>query len=156
MAKKKYYAVRAGRTPGIYTSWDACKAQVDGFANASFKSFPTKEEAEAFLGNNTKENKIEDEALAYVDGSYNVETGEYSCGVVFFFEGEKTEYCEKGTDSELAAMRNVAGEILGAQVAMKMAVAVEKTVQARAERIPTNTLFQRFPLYWFQTAAYAS
>ena len=53
MAKKKYYAVRAGRTPGIYTSWDACKAQVDGFANASFKSFPTKEEAEAFLGNNT-------------------------------------------------------------------------------------------------------
>jgi len=54
MAKKKYYAVRAGRTPGIYTSWDACKAQVDGFANASFKSFPTKEEAEAFLGNNTK------------------------------------------------------------------------------------------------------
>ena len=27
MAKKKYYAVRAGRTPGIYTSWDACKAQ---------------------------------------------------------------------------------------------------------------------------------
>ena len=122
MAKKKYYAVRAGRTPGIYTSWDACKAQVDGFANASFKSFPTKEEAEAFLGNNTKENKIEDEALAYVDGSYNVKTGEYSCGVVFFFEGEKTEYCEKGTDSELAAMRNVAGEILGAQVAMKMAV----------------------------------
>ena len=106
MAKKKYYAVRAGRTPGIYTSWDACKAQVDGFANASFKSFPTKEEAEAFLGNNTKENKIEDEALAYVDGSYNVKTGEYSCGVVFFFEGEKTEY----------------GEILGAQVAMKMAV----------------------------------
>lgn len=99
MAKKKYYAVRAGRTPGIYTSWDACKAQVDGFANASFKSFPTKEEAEAFLGNNTKENKIEDEALAYVDGSYNVKTGEYSCGVVFFFEGEKTEYCEKGTDS---------------------------------------------------------
>ena len=54
MAKKKYYAVRAGRTPGIYTNWDACKAQVDGFANASFKSFPTKEEAEAFLGNNTK------------------------------------------------------------------------------------------------------
>ena len=30
------------------------------------------------------------------------------------------------------------------RVAMKMAVAVEKTVQARAERTPTNTLFQRF------------
>lgn len=42
MAKKKYYAVRAGRTPGIYTNWDACKAQVDGFANASLKVFRQK------------------------------------------------------------------------------------------------------------------
>ena len=66
---------------------------MDGFAIASFISFPTKVEAVAFLGNNTKENKIVDEALAYVDGSYNVETGEYICGVVFFFEGEKPEYC---------------------------------------------------------------
>ena len=41
---------------------------------------------------------------------------------MFFFEGEKTEYCEKGTDSELAAMRNVAGEILGAQVAIELGI----------------------------------
>ena len=85
MAKKKYYAVRAGRTPGIYTNWDACKAQVDGFANASFKSFPTKEEAEAFLGNNTKENKIEDGAQVAMKMA--VEQGAESLTIVHDYQG---------------------------------------------------------------------
>ena len=48
MAKQKYYAVRQGRKPGIYTTWDECKAQVDGIASI-YKSFPTLEEAEAFM-----------------------------------------------------------------------------------------------------------
>lgn len=47
MTNKKYYVVWKGRTPGIYTSWDACKAEVHGFTGAQFKSFPTKEEANA-------------------------------------------------------------------------------------------------------------
>lgn len=45
----KYYAVRTGRKPGIYDNWDEAKAQVDGFKNAKYKSFKTKEEAIAFL-----------------------------------------------------------------------------------------------------------
>ena len=28
MAAKKYYAVREGRVPGIYNTWDECKANV--------------------------------------------------------------------------------------------------------------------------------
>lgn len=47
---KKIYAVKNGRTPGIFLTWDACKAQVDGFPKAVFKSFPTIEEATAYLG----------------------------------------------------------------------------------------------------------
>ena len=62
------------------------------------------------------------EVLEYVDGSYNVKTGEYGCGVVFFCEGERTEISRKGEDEELASMRNVAGEILGAELAMREAV----------------------------------
>ena len=27
--KKKFYAVAVGRKPGIYTTWDECKKQVD-------------------------------------------------------------------------------------------------------------------------------
>ena len=35
----KYYAVKVGRVSGIYSSWDECKAQVDGYVGAIFKSF---------------------------------------------------------------------------------------------------------------------
>ncbi len=52
MAKQKYYVVWEGHTPGIYTSWEAAKRQVDGFEKAKYKSFDSKDEAEkAFKGN---------------------------------------------------------------------------------------------------------
>ena len=47
---KKYYVVWAGRQPGIYTDWNSCKAQVDKFAGAKYKSFPTQAEAEQAFG----------------------------------------------------------------------------------------------------------
>ncbi|AYE37377.1 ribonuclease H family protein [Companilactobacillus zhachilii] len=47
---QKYYAVRRGKKPGIYLTWPECKAQVDGFAGARYKSFPDRAQAEAFLG----------------------------------------------------------------------------------------------------------
>ncbi|MCR5215326.1 MAG: ribonuclease H family protein [Lachnospiraceae bacterium] len=48
-AKKNYYAVAAGLTPGIYKTWDECKAQVNGFSGASYKGFATLAEAEEFM-----------------------------------------------------------------------------------------------------------
>lgn len=49
MAKKKskYYVVWQGNTPGIYDNWDDCKAQVQGVAAAKYKSFESRQEAEA-------------------------------------------------------------------------------------------------------------
>ena len=47
---KKVYAVRKGRTTGLFMSWDDCKAQVDGFAGAEYKSFADPAEAMAYLG----------------------------------------------------------------------------------------------------------
>lgn len=49
----KYYAVRAGKKPGIYLNWDACKAMVHGYPGAVYKSFKTRAEAEAFLNAGT-------------------------------------------------------------------------------------------------------
>ncbi|MCF0155172.1 MAG: RNase H1/viroplasmin domain-containing protein, partial [Veillonella sp.] len=46
---KKWYAVQAGRKPGIYTTWADCEAQVKGFGGAVYKSFTSLEEAQAFL-----------------------------------------------------------------------------------------------------------
>ena len=53
MAKKqKYYVVWEGAMPGIYTSWEKCQEQTKGFANAKFKSFESRTEAEAALKQN--------------------------------------------------------------------------------------------------------
>ena len=47
MAKNKFYVVWNGRTPGVYDSWEACKAEIDGFAGALYKGFPDKASADA-------------------------------------------------------------------------------------------------------------
>ena len=46
----KFYAVRKGKKPGIYNTWDECKNQVNGFPGAEYKSFKTKSEANAYMG----------------------------------------------------------------------------------------------------------
>lgn len=47
MAKKNhFYVVWNGRETGIFKSWDACKAQVDGYAGAQYKGFEHRHEAE--------------------------------------------------------------------------------------------------------------
>lgn len=45
MTKKKFYVVWSGHNPGIYTSWDDCKREVEGFGGAKYKAFPTEAEA---------------------------------------------------------------------------------------------------------------
>ncbi len=136
MAKSKYYAVKVGKNPGIYRTWDECKEQVTGYSGAIYKSFSTLVEAEDFAGIGQmkmeepgdivlQQKSLEPEngsAVAYVDGSYNVATGEYSCGVVFMTGGEELHMAQKGENQELATMRNVAGEILGSELAMRKAV----------------------------------
>ena len=44
----KYYAVKKGKVPGIYLNWNDCKAMVDGYPGAVYKSFKTIEEAEKY------------------------------------------------------------------------------------------------------------
>ncbi len=49
--KTKYYVVWKGRKTGIFSSWEACAAQVQGFAGARYKSFTNRLAAEqAFRG----------------------------------------------------------------------------------------------------------
>ena len=44
-----YYAVARGKKPGVYTDWNTCKIQVNGYRNARYKKFDTKEAAEHFV-----------------------------------------------------------------------------------------------------------
>lgn len=45
----KFYAVRNGHKPGVYTTWPSCEEQVKGFPGAVYKAFPTKAQALAFV-----------------------------------------------------------------------------------------------------------
>ena len=112
---KKFYAVKNGHIPGIYTSWEDCKKQTDGFSGAVFKGFLTQEEAVSFLNGTEKSNLSECEAIAYCDGSFNVSDNRFSYGVVIFYNDEKYTFSESFFDEELSKMRNVAGEIKGAE-----------------------------------------
>jgi ribonuclease HI len=44
---KKYYVVWQGRQTGVFTDWSTCSKHVDKFPGAKFKSYPTREEADA-------------------------------------------------------------------------------------------------------------
>lgn len=134
---KKYYAVRVGKTPGVYGTWDECKVQVNGFPGAKYKSFGTLKEAEDFVGIKTAKEtgekmikeKIEDVSAielnlsypyAFVDGSYR--DGIYGFGG-FLQVNAKDRYTLVGSGNipSLAATHNVAGEMLGAVCAVKEA-----------------------------------
>lgn len=120
----KYYAVRVGRNPGIYCSWNECKAQIDGFSGAVYKSFKTAEEAKSYIGGDDQMSDVSEESydglVAYVDGSYY--KGQFSYGMVILNGDEELHFGEKVDDSDLAQMHNVAGEIKGAEAAMRYAV----------------------------------
>lgn len=50
----KFYAVKKGRTPGIYRTWDEAKKQVDGFSSAEYKSFKKITDATNYLNWNAQ------------------------------------------------------------------------------------------------------
>lgn len=45
----KYYAVKKGKQPVIYQTWNDCKNQVNGYRGAEFKAFEEEAAAQAYL-----------------------------------------------------------------------------------------------------------
>lgn len=137
MAKNNYYAVRVGKTPGIYKTWEECKAQVIGYKGAIYKGFAEKQDAEDFLrgglsasstdaaSDNDENPQVEpsvSEITAYVDGSFNSGKS-FGCGCIILKDGEIIAEISKAyEDEELATMRNVAGEIKASELAMQYAL----------------------------------
>lgn len=133
---KNYYAVKKGRHPGIYTDWESCQAEVTGFSGAQFKGFALRSEAEEYLNRkirkkpSTAKKKTQanepvitkDTLVAYVDGSYNKDTQQFSYGMVLLHDGNQECVSKQISDPSLASMHNVAGEIKGAEAAMRYAI----------------------------------
>lgn len=137
----KYYAVKKGRKPGIYATWAECQEQTKGFSGAVFKSFPTKEEAEAYcsveLGEEVNSNftneqldamiSCTDTIHAFTDGSYNKELNRYGYGLVAIGLGEIHEEGLFDCDPMTLPLESAAGEILAATQAMEYCL--EKNVK---------------------------
>lgn len=113
MAAKKYYCVKKGKLTGVFSSWEECRASVEGYPGAEYKGFATMQEAEEYLGDlfclrfeladksggngevsalNRRETPDtaqmselpeEGKLLAYVDGSYDDSLKKYAFGCVF-------------------------------------------------------------------------
>ena len=125
----KYYAVKKGRNPGIYQSWDSCLKEVKGYSGAIYKSFKSLEEAKAFLNDEDKNIEIgENSVIAYVDGSYNQKAKVYGSGVVYITENDQLELM-KSYDDAYRIHRNVAGEVKASEIA------IEKAIEDKKEHI---------------------
>lgn len=117
----KYYAVKVGKKPGIYHTWEECKEQVNGVNGAIYKSFTSLSEAENFL-NDQEEEIILDMPTCYIDGSYDAKSEAYSFGGVLLLETEKITFKKAFAKDEYSQYRNVAGEIKGAAYIMNYAI----------------------------------
>ena len=125
MAKKKYYGVKKGKIIGVFETWDECKSSIEGFSGAEYKSFPTYEEAQAYVEGmdiaevHKKLAKESNTVIAYVDGSYDDSQKKYSFGCVIITpQGEIITESGSNEDPEAAVSRNVAGELMGTMFAV--------------------------------------
>ncbi|MEK4974634.1 ribonuclease H family protein [Niallia sp. FSL R7-0648] len=119
----KFYAVKKGRKIGVFKTWEECKAQVDGFAGAAYKSFPTYEEAQKFAFDVVRKKTIEKAELqAYIDGSFDNDKKYYSYASIIFFENKRIEIAEADNNPEIVEQRNVAGEVKAIMSVVKFAL----------------------------------
>ena len=125
----RYYAVKIGRTVGVFDNWNECNESIKGYPGQDFKSFNSKEEAECYLMDRDLweeivEKDIEEGYLvAFCDGSYEDELNHYSYGVVLIDTQKKeTSLCGFGDNQKYISSKNVLGEIFGVINALDWAV----------------------------------
>lgn len=127
----KYYAVRKGLRTGIFESWDECKEFVSGYGGAEFKSFKSKEAAEAYMrcedvtsSGIDLDSILKDESYCVIfsDGSYRDNKVAYGISLYYKKDGViHTQQLSGRVRLQTFELRNVAGEILGATMAIQTA-----------------------------------
>lgn len=154
-----YYAVKVGRKPGIYNSWDETREQVEGFSGAIYRKFTKFEDACNFMeGINVVTSSAKPEyPTAYVDGSY---TGTYPAAGIYIEKTDNTTYEFSFLISKFQEHYHIAGELFAAIYALYWAhknglkglnivhdyEGVSKF--AKGEWKPRNTLTQLYKLLY--------
>lgn len=132
MAKKEsFYAVKVGKVPGIYKTWNETKLQTDGFSGAIFEKFNSLSEAEEFLHSQTPDSTVvnsltndliediiknsnQNTVNAFTDGSFDSTSQKYSFGAILKFNNKKITLFKSFVDKDGVNLRNFAGEMKGA------------------------------------------
>lgn len=125
----KYYAVKVGNNPGLFDNWAECQESIKGFSGAVYKSFNSKEEAEAFLsdrdiwGEQIAADIEQGYLVAFCDGSFDKELNRYSYGVIIIGgDHTGTPLCGYGSNPKYIVSNNIIGEIFGVINALDWAV----------------------------------
>lgn len=150
MTKKKIYAVKVGKIPGIYYTWTETEQQVKNFPGSVFKSFSSEEDAIRYMSDkeitrdlndeiNVEEinKKIkqeidslsDDEVIAFVDGSYSKSADDkekYSFGVILLTKGSEDSLYKAFVQKSNIESRNIAGEIEGVKQAISWSISRNK------------------------------
>ena len=125
----KFYAVKKGRITGIFDNWAECNSSISGFSGADYKSFNSREEAEAYLSGKDLWDDIVAEDIqqgyivAFCDGSYDNSLNRYSYGVIIIDkDNDEISLCGHGSNQKYISSNNIIGEIFGVVNALDWAV----------------------------------
>ncbi|RMZ67282.1 ribonuclease h [Pyrenophora seminiperda CCB06] len=142
----KFYAVKAGQVPGIYSTWDEAKRQTDGVAGSIYQSFSTLIEAEAFMkgtGSYAKPGKSKYYAVAvgHVPGVYTdytaVQTQTKGCKGAehksFPTRAEAQAYVDERTRGKSAPV-SLQGHLSGSEASSVVTAKMDRSGESTSKR----------------------
>lgn len=146
----KYYAVKKGKKPGIYQTWDECKKQTNGFSGAKYKSFNSLSDAEDYLNinhaqeqsinENTHKQLTRDQQVAYdamLSGENVFVTGEAGTGKSFVVNRFIDEMKKKQKNILVCAPTGIAAiHIGGATIHRCFQASLEPQINVRIHTAP--------------------
>lgn len=120
----KFYAIKTPEFCKVVTSWPECEKLTHGVKGALFKSFKTKEEADAWCAGISA--PVKDGIRVFVDGSYSPDFPYAGWGFVVT-DGDEILAKACGVTSFPAESRNIDGEVMASYQAMRWLAANNKT-----------------------------
>lgn len=118
------YAVRVGRVPGIYDTWDECKKQVEKYSGAEYRKVKSLEEGRKYITGGFRS----PEYGYYIDGSFLSKSNDYGYSVVVC--DRNIIYQEYGkVPKEFRQSRNIGAEFYAALRAIEIIKVVGSVVE---------------------------
>lgn len=124
MAKQKFYAIKSPEGGQIVTTWDECEKLTHGVKRVLFKSFATRDEAQAWIDGISA--PIPEGLQIFVDGSFTPSFDRAGWAFVAV-EGDKEIARGSGITAFPAESRNIDGEVMASFQAMKWLESADRT-----------------------------